>query len=232
MSATPSLRAELVAQFKGMPTSVVTDALMRLGVGNWMDGVLPVKSGLHAAGRVRTLLYGPISGIRRTKHAMLVSICADLEPGDVVVVAGGGTTSWITGGNTSDILRRFGAGGLVTDGRTRDVAEIRAMDFAVFSQGVSARPYVTHMELIDFDIPVHCGGAFVRPGDLLVGDDDGIVVTPHEAVEAMLTEAKDILDLEAEELAAIRAGATFEQIQDIVFRRRQRKGPPFPGGKP
>ena len=74
-------------------------------------------------------------------------------------------------------------------------------------------------------LPVACGGAYVRPGDLLVGDADGIVIAPHEVADTLVQEAEEIMALEKEQEVAIRDGAPLATIQDISRRKKVRKGP-------
>ena len=96
-----------------------------------------------------------------------------------------------------------------------------------FAAGTSARPASSEVEIVAVDVPVRCGGAYLRPGDLITGDRDGIAVAPHEAIEALVAECEDLLLLEKEQELAIRDGASAAAIAAISRRKKQRKGPPF-----
>lgn len=218
------LADEVVAFYKDVPSSIVTDALFRLGLGSWMDDVRPINRAWHVAGRVRTVEYAPKSGLKHASHS-IYSVCEAVEPGDVLVVATGPTTGWIMGENMAHFCINHGLGGIVTDGRIRDSLEIHDLSLPVFSRGTTARPSHTQVDVVDFDVPVQCGGAYLRPGDLVVGDADGIVVAPQEVAEALMAEAEELQALEKEQEIAIRDGAPFKVIQDISRRKKIRKGP-------
>ncbi|MGW1024402.1 RraA family protein [Streptomyces sp. NPDC002577] len=100
-----------------------------------------------------------------------------------------------------------GVAGLVVDGGVRDVAEQAALGFPVFARHITvvgtAKEHPGHL-----DVPVRVGGVVVRPGDLVVGDADGVVVVPGQAVEETLDRSDARIAAEQQALAAIRAGAT------------------------
>ena len=97
----------------------------------------------------------------------------------------------------------------------------------MFARGLAVRPPSPDIELVDWDVPIACGGAQVRPGDLLVGDGDGVVVVPGEAAEAVTIELDDLAALELEQERAIEARVSIPVLQEILARKKQRKGPPF-----
>lgn len=226
MPALPAATAETVAFFRTLPSSIVTDSLFRFGLGAWMDDVLPINPGWRVAGRVRTLRFAPPSGIRHSGHT-LYSACEAVEPGDVIVAATGGTRGWIMGENIAHFCLNHGLGGIVTDGRIRDSLEIAELDLPVFARGTSARPFRGEVEVVELDAPVECGGAYLRPGDIVVGDADGVAVVPHELAEALVAEAQELLILEKEQEIAIRDGAPRAVIDDISRRKKIRRGPAF-----
>ncbi len=226
MSAVPSLPAAVATAYRAFSSSIVTDALARFGVGAWMDDVLPINPAWRLSGRVRTLCYGPRSGMKRAGHT-LYTMAELVEPGDVVILAAAGTRGWLLGENMAHFCINHRLGGLVTDGRVRDATELAELDLPIFAAGTSARPSSSEVEVVAIDVPVRCAGAYLRPGDFIVGDRDGIVVTPHEAVEALVIEAEDLLALEKEQEIAIRDGGSAAAIAEISRRKKQRKGKPF-----
>ena len=225
MPNVPTHAPELLERYRTASTGLVCDSLGRLGLAGFMDDVLPLDPGWRISGRIRTVSYAPRGGIRRTSQS-IYSIAREFDPGDVLVIGTGGTRSWILGENVAHMAMYQGLVGIVTDGRVRDGGELRELAFPVFSRGLAVRPPSAEIELVDWDVPIACGGAQVRPGDILVGVD-GLVVVPGEAALAVTTELDDLAALELEQERAIEARASIPVIQEILARKKQRKGPPF-----
>ena len=226
MSTPPALSPEVLAFYRTSPSSIVTDALHRLGIGGWMDEVQPVNRSWKVAGRARTMQFAPKSGMKYADHSVY-SVCEAVEPGDVIVLAGGGTRGWVMGENMAHFCMYHQLGGIVTDGKIRDSLEIAGLDFPVFCRGTTARPFHTDVAVVAFDEPVICAGGYVRPGDLIVGDADGIVIAPAEVAEALIEEVMELDLLEKEQEIAIRDGRPLKDIQEISRRKKVRKGAPF-----
>ena len=108
-----------------------------------------------------------------------------------------------------------GVAGVVLDGSVRDAAQLRAMNFPIFARGVVARgPHKGFGGTIDG--PVSVGGVTVHPGDLVIGDDDGVAVVPLASLDAVLSEVRRAEAREAEMLEAIRAGKTSAEIVGVT----------------
>ncbi|MFC5906151.1 RraA family protein [Streptacidiphilus monticola] len=119
--------------------------------------------------------------------------------GSVIVADAGADTRWaLAGGNVCAVARRRGIAGFVLDGVVRDIAEITAMGFPVFARGVVPIPGAKKA-VEPLDTPVDCGGVRVRPGDLVVADEDGIVTVPAQRTDRTLAAAHAKLAAEAAE---------------------------------
>ena len=130
-------------------------------------------------------------------------------PGDVVMIAAAGNRDFamigeILGGH----LRRRGAAGLVCDGAIRDVATLAGWpDFSVYTRSVTPRGPLS-AERGAINAPVVIGGQIVNPGDLVLGDDDGLVVLSPAAVRTRIADARDRLALEARWIESLAGGAS------------------------
>jgi 4-hydroxy-4-methyl-2-oxoglutarate aldolase len=226
MSSIPAISAEAVAFYRTASSSLVTDAMFRFGIGAWIDDVHPVDPAWRIAGRVRTVTMAAKSGLKHPPQSFY-TVAEALEPGDIMLVGTDGGRGWLIGENIAHFLLGKGLAGFVTDGRIRDTLELRDLGFPVFARRSSARPFGFEIEIVEVDAPIRCGGAYVRSGDLLVGDADGIVVVPHEAVERLVEETAELMVLEKEQEIAIASGASAAEIQKISQRKKTVKGAPF-----
>ena len=133
----------------------------------------PVYPGAKACGTAVTVLAHP------GDNWMLHVAAEMIRPGDVVIVAlSAENTDGLFGELLATSYRARGARGLVIEAGCRDVAELHAMSFPVWSRAISAKGTVK-ATVGSVNIPVVCGGALIHPGDVVAADDDGIVVIPR-----------------------------------------------------
>jgi len=211
---------ETISEFKQYPTGFVTDSLTRLGLGGWTEGIAPIsKTRRKFVGRAVTMKYGPIRGVGG-KLPSQYQVIREAKPGDVLVVAAEGTPCWLLGENVCHAALDQGLAAVVVDGCVRDYDELAEMDLPVFCRGAGIRPFSTHLELIDVNVPVEFAGAQIRPGDILVGDGDGIVVVPPERVEDVLFQARDIAALELEQEEAIKKQVPLDELNVILGKKK------------
>jgi 4-hydroxy-4-methyl-2-oxoglutarate aldolase len=150
-------------------------------------------------------------------------MAADLaEPGDVIVLAVGGVSGQACFGDmTATRCQAKGIEGVVIDGATRDVAGIRALGFPVFAREVTPRNYhypagADHGAV---NVPVVCGGVLVEPGDIVLGDDDGVVVVPGGMAAEIATAASAYLEKENEKRALLARGYVSYGVADELRER-------------
>lgn len=192
------LEAKLLADYAGIPAAIAGDCMNRQQI---MAGrISPLAAGMAVAGQARTVTVP--AGDNSAIHAAIALI----KPGEVLVVdAGGYADRAVWGAILHSIARRRGAAGVIIDGAVRDAAELRQMTPPIFASATSpAGPHKGWGGRIDG--PVSCGGVVVRPGDLVLGDDDGVAVVPLEDAEAVLTASRQRLDDEARILERLEAG--------------------------
>jgi len=132
-----------------------------------------------------------------------------VPPGHVLVIDCRGERRAACGGHIlTTRLQVRGAAGLVSDGPLRDSAAIAAMDFPVYCAGGSAPLNLIHHHAVDLDVPIGCGGVAVYPGDIVVGDDEGVAVVPRLLADEVAAEASEQERLETFLLERVRDGAS------------------------
>lgn len=131
-----------------------------------------------------------------------------VPPGHVLVIDCRGETRVASGGQIlTTRLKVRGAAGLVSDGPVRDSCPISEMDFPVYCAGGSAPLNLIHHHAIDLNVPIGCGGVAVYPGDIMVGDDEGVAVIPRHLADEVARDAAEQEKMEAFILERIEQGA-------------------------
>ena len=165
-------------RFYGLPTTGISDALKGF---NHMNSVIkPLKESDKIAGRAFTVKIpaGDNTGILRGLR--------EADPGDVLVVDGKGYTERAVAGDfVISLAQNLGLRGMVIDGAIRDIQGIRSLDFPVFCRSSTLAASVK-AEQGEWQVPISCGGVSVNPGDLIVGDADGVIVIPNGKEEEIL----------------------------------------------
>ncbi len=187
----------LVEAFRNAPTAVISDNLQRLP---GLVGLNRYHRSGQLLGRARTVRTR--AGDNLTIHKMLDLV----RPGEVIVVAGEGDLSRaLVGDIMKTIAEVRGVAGFVIDGAIRDSAAFAASDFPCFARGVTHRgPYKDGPG--ELDVPVPIAGTVVSPGDIVVGDEDGVVTFPISVAEELSAAVRAHISREESIIKSIHAG--------------------------
>lgn len=192
--------ADVLEQYRGLPTANISDSLSRMFAGG--PSLRPMHGGGQLVGQALTVRTRP--GDNLLVHQAIEMA----EPGDVIVVdAGGDLTNAIIGELMVAYAAARGVAGIVINGAVRDLAAIRAGTFPVFACGVTHRgPFKDGPGEIDTEISL--SGMIVCPGDLIVGDDDGVISVPCADAAEVVRAARARNAAEEETLRAILTGTS------------------------
>jgi RraA family protein len=193
---------EVVERYRSLPVANVSDSMARMTAGG--PRLRPMHAGGTLAGPALTVKSPPGDNLMLHKALDLA------EAGDVVVVdAGGDLTNSLMGELMHAYAERKGLAGIVIHGAIRDSAYMRASKFPVFAAGVTHRgPYKDGPG--EINVPIAIEGMVIHPGDLVLGDDDGVVCVPFDACEAVYKATKAKHEAET------------KQMEDILARRNDR----------
>lgn len=192
------LPPDLLQAFAGWPMGNVCDALGRVGAMDYQ--IKPLNPAWRFVGSAVTVRARPVDNLIVYKALEIA------QPGDVLVIATDSFTgASVVGDLVCAIGRAKGLAGLVTDGVVRDAAGIREVGLPVFARGLNPNsPFKDGPG--EINLPVSCGGVAVHPGDVVVGDEDGVVVVPQADVRTVLDALPKIRAKEARMAQDIAAG--------------------------
>lgn len=203
-----------VAALEPLSITVIVDAMYQLGLP---EGALEPSvrhvAGPRIVGRARTVDRAVLprnasqKDIEPTLGLGIYEVIDSLNPGEVLVVSGEGDASYSTFGDNMALRSKLAGGiGIVTDVAVRDTAEIGELGFAAFAGGVSVRPGQFRFITRSINQPVILAGVRVCPGDIIVGDRDGVVVVPEAHALAVAERAATIEAAEKQKQASLNEG--------------------------
>jgi 4-hydroxy-4-methyl-2-oxoglutarate aldolase len=191
-------------------TATLSDALDKLGLNGQCHGITPRDPEFRMAGRAFTILYGPAGSPRGTVGDFI----DDVPEGSIIVLDNGGRTdATVWGDILTEIAHRRKLGGTVVDGVNRDVYLCRELGYPVFSRNAYMRTGKDRVQVEGTNVPVTIGGVRVGPGDIVVGDPDGVVVIQCGHEEDVLDAAEHILEAEKGIRLAVREGMRLDEAR-------------------
>jgi RraA family protein len=192
------VEADLCQRYLGLPVATISDQMNRLTHGG--PTLRPMHSGTPMAGPALTVRTRPGDNLMVQKAIDLA------DPGDVIVVdAGGDLTNALIGGLLSAYAASRGVAGFIINGAVRDAAELKERDFPVYAAGITHRgPYRNGPGEVNVTIAID--GMTVEPGDLIVGDADGILCVPFAQAAELYDKASALHELEQRKAVQIAEG--------------------------
>lgn len=200
-----SLEEELISILREVSTPNISDAMHRKGA---MRDIHPINLGTKIVGTAVTV---QTFGGDWAKPVEAIDIAG---PGNVIVIYNGSNSIAPWGGLATLSCKIKGVEGMVIEGAVRDVDEIRAMNYPVFSSGIvpnAGEP----KGMGEINAEITCGGQTVRPGDYIVGDESGVVVIPKERAYEIARRAKEVEKMESRLYEEIRRGKTLAQVANL-----------------
>jgi regulator of RNase E activity RraA len=209
------MASEKYAALKAVSTATICTALYKRGFRNQMiQDVQPINpKAANMVGEAFTLRYiparedlDPLSVFQDPAHPQRKAV-EDCPPGAVFVIdSRKDARAASAGAILINRLKVRGAAGIVTDGGFRDTPELASLDFPTYHSRPSAPTNLTLHHALDINVPIGCGDAPVWPGDILVGDADGVVVIPLHIIDEIITETVEMTAFEDFVMEEVRNG--------------------------
>lgn len=200
----------IIKEFSHFDTTSVSDALDRLGIYGGLLGIKPVVSGTKFCGQAFTVHYIPCGTIVGTVGDFL----DDVLPGQVVVIDNAGRDHCTVWGDLMSIYaKKNGIAGAVIDGVCRDIPAIRELAYPVFTKGSYMVTGKDRVQVDAVNVPVAVSGVQIKPGDIILGDDTGVLAIPFDRAQDVLKAALEIADKEQLIERAIKAGASLREAR-------------------
>jgi 2-keto-4-pentenoate hydratase/2-oxohepta-3-ene-1,7-dioic acid hydratase in catechol pathway/regulator of RNase E activity RraA len=220
------LSDDAIAALRQVSTATLTVQLTRRGIQTtFLTGLRPTRPELRMVGYARTLRYVAIrADVRESMQGSEDAqkrLVESVNAGDVLVMEARGETSAGTIGDilAARVLARGGAG-VVTDGGVRDTPGVTELDLPTYYRAANASSLWNAHIPMDIDVPVTCAGVLVMPGDVIVGDAEGVVVLPFALAEEIADAALDVEEREAFALERIKAGESHRGLYPLSDERR------------
>jgi 5-oxopent-3-ene-1,2,5-tricarboxylate decarboxylase / 2-hydroxyhepta-2,4-diene-1,7-dioate isomerase len=224
---TDPLSDETIALLHQAATATLTAQLQRRGIRNsFLTGLTPTRPQQRMVGVAKTLRYGAMredmveqlqSGFNAQRQAI-----ESLQPGEVLVIE---ARDQVGAGTIGDVMceraRQRGAVGVVTDGAVRDGGAVADIELSVYRRAVHGATFSREHLPLDFDLPITCAGVLVMPGDVVVGDGDGVVIIPRALAAEV---ASDGADQELKDAWAYERACAGDALMDVMPLPAHRRG--------
>ena len=211
LAAPSRLKADLVDRFRGLAAANLADAMGRF---NFMDPGIQSRTKLPLCGLAVTVQCRPADNLMVHKALQVA------EPGEIVVVSTcGNTTSAVFGELMCTTAAAKKLGGIIVDGAIRDVDGIARLGMPAYSRTVCPGGCDKDGPG-EINVPISCGGTVVMPGDIVVGDEEGVAIVPRDSAEEVLQLVHSLMTRETARIAEIKSGVLYKAEIDDSLRKK------------
>jgi regulator of RNase E activity RraA len=220
MTPTCGVSAEALESLRSFSTGMIDDALLMAGKEGGILGIHPVRGfeDARVVAPASTVLFGaPEPGAPKLNMYRAIRNSA---PGTVLVVDAQGHPGHFTGDNQGECAKRQGLLGMVVNGGARDIAGYRRMGMPLWCTGPGTADKPRGVGVVGHNVPIRIGGIQVKPGDIIVADEDGVVAVPQELLGAVLENLKVMTEVEEGMERAIQRDAPVEELEAIIAKKK------------
>ncbi|MCI6956936.1 MAG: RraA family protein [Candidatus Faecousia sp.] len=201
---------ELVARFRKLDTTSISDAMDKLGIPGGLLGIKAVNRGTRICGTAYTVHYVPCGQIKGTVGDFL----DDVEPGQVVVIDNAGREYCTVWGDIMSVTAKLrGVEGTLIDGVCRDLPVLLESGYPVFSKGWYMVTGKDRVQVDAVQVPVAVSGIQICPGDIIVGDETGAVAVPYARAAEVAAIAESIEETEEKIIALVKQGVPLKEAR-------------------
>jgi len=221
MKNTSELYDKVIDILKEASTGMIVDAMVisRIKVG--IRGIRSARGfeDRKIIGKAVTVLYSsPNENAEKLNHYQIIR---DSPPGSVLVIDGKKEDAHYTGDNQGECAKIQGFEGIVVYGGARDLHGFREIDMPIYCTGSAVRYLpAERLQLSAYNVPIDIGGVIVNPGDIIVGDEDGVVAIPSESMEILLKNMEIIFEVEQGMEKAIKRKAPLDEIATVISKKK------------
>lgn len=210
-----TLSAEAFAKLRSVSTATLTVQLQKRGFRNtFLQGLTPLRPDLRMVGYAFTLRYVPMRedlldrNYDNTKNVQRIAIETIGQDEVLMIDARGDVRAGTLGNILATRIMKRGAAGIVTDGAVRDSPAFRTIDLPTYIQASHAAVSYSIHHPLEMNVPIGCAGVLIMPGDVIVGDAEGVVAIPAQVAESVANDAYEQERLEEFLEGKIAAGAS------------------------
>jgi len=210
---------EKLAFLKTCDSGFVVDAMNLLGLRDWwIEGILPVNTPTEKMVGLAFPAY--YSRARKGEACLGTYQVLDQCPAGSVLVLSGINQSFLIGDNVVNCAQIKGLAGLVVETKNRDIEGIRELSIPVFSQGVAAKVLPSKFPMtFEANVPVEVGGGIINPGDVILGDSDGVICIPFPELDNVLYQLEKVIQVEQEAAQALKNPLVISDFSKIIRKK-------------